>query len=124
MNSTNKDCITYMEYAANFSVEESRVIGIIHLFLCYFCIISYLVVLSAIITNNSLNKIHAYRIMVHLAVMDMGELLSYFLILAIMMMTNSPIDYLFNKVSFFIRQGYVMHFPQIFTISPPLYKSI
>uniref|UniRef100_A0A914CUC4 Uncharacterized protein n=1 Tax=Acrobeloides nanus TaxID=290746 RepID=A0A914CUC4_9BILA len=100
MNSTNKDCITYMEYAANFSVEESRVIGIIHLFLCYCCITSYLIVLSAIITNNSLNKIHAYRIMVHLAVMDMGELLSYFLILAIMMITNTPIDYLFNKVSF------------------------
>ena len=52
----------------------------------------------------------AYRIIVHLGVMDMGELISYYVVVALMMITNSPLDYLFNKVSFYqtIRNNYAL----------------
>lgn len=102
MASTNQDCnLTYVPNAVNFSTEVSRTTGIIHLFLCLFCILPYLVVLSAIVYNNSLNKFHAYRIMLHLSFMDMGELVSLYVVLALMMITNSPFNYLFLKVSFY-----------------------
>jgi hypothetical protein len=105
MNSTNNVCLEYVPNAAEFSTDESRAIGIIHLFLCSVCILPYLMVLSVIVSNKTLNKMQAYRIMVHLGVMDIGELISFYVVLAVMMITNSPLDYLFGKVSFYISLG-------------------
>ena len=101
MNSTNRGHIIFVENAVNFSTKGARIIGIIHLFLCPLCIIPYLIVLSVLVSNKSLIKKHAYRIMVHLGVMDIGELVSYYVVLALMMITDSPCDYMFSKVSFY-----------------------
>uniref|UniRef100_A0A914CPE5 G-protein coupled receptors family 1 profile domain-containing protein n=1 Tax=Acrobeloides nanus TaxID=290746 RepID=A0A914CPE5_9BILA len=100
-NSTNRNCTTHFDYVENPPIEEARVVGIIYLFLCSFCIIPYLIVMSTIVSNKSLSKIHAYRIMVHLGVMDVGELFSFYLVITLMMITNSTFDYLFDKVSFY-----------------------
>uniref|UniRef100_A0A914CKZ3 Uncharacterized protein n=1 Tax=Acrobeloides nanus TaxID=290746 RepID=A0A914CKZ3_9BILA len=43
--------------------------------------------------------------MVHLGVMDVGELFSFYLVITLMMITNSTFDYLFDKIlsGFWIR---------------------
>jgi hypothetical protein len=84
--------------AEDFSCQDLRVLGAIYFALCILLLVPYLVVLKVIISNKIFVQHYSYKIMIHLGIMDIGQLLSYYVIHSFMLLTNSNFGFFISKV--------------------------
>lgn len=81
-----------------YTSDESKIIGIIYLTLSLICVVPYVTILKVIISNKYFTKHYAYIIMIQLGILDLGELVFYYGVFSMMLITNTHFPLVITKV--------------------------